>query len=463
MHYQFNTLLILLCFLGTELIAQNVHIPDANLKAKLVAEPLVNTNGDSEIQLAEAQQFSGTLDLAHSNIADLTGLEAFTNITGLSCFYNGVSAIDVSMYPDLESLIVSNNSISSLDVSNNPALRHLECGINPITALDVSNNVLLEHFMCNSTFITSLDVSNNPALTHLTCRNTHITSLNVDNNPHLRHLDAGGPYLATLSVLQNPLLALLSISSSLLTTIDLSNTPVLTSFYANQSNLNTIDFSNNPLLRIIYIKNAFLTTLDLSQNANLRELDVDNNNLSALDLRHCPQLWTLLADRNNIATLDLSSNTMLGFLSCSWNDMRQLNVKNGNNTAIFVFTTRYNPNLTCVEVDDPAYSIANWTTGIDATTSFNINCNYITSTSTAFLDETAITIFPNPSHQHFTVNLGRIHENITVEVSTLTGAVVYTSTMESGQYLEFDIKPSGMYLMTIATENGTITKKIVKE
>ena len=33
---------------------QDVNIPDVNFKEYLVGEPLINTNGDSEIQLSEA-------------------------------------------------------------------------------------------------------------------------------------------------------------------------------------------------------------------------------------------------------------------------------------------------------------------------------------------------------------------------------------------------------------------------
>ena len=46
-------LLILLCLpmIG---FGQNVNIPDANFKAYLVGNTAINTNGDSEIQVSEA-------------------------------------------------------------------------------------------------------------------------------------------------------------------------------------------------------------------------------------------------------------------------------------------------------------------------------------------------------------------------------------------------------------------------
>jgi hypothetical protein len=43
--------------------AQIVHIPDANFKAALVGNSSINTNGDDEIQVSEAEAYDGTIDV----------------------------------------------------------------------------------------------------------------------------------------------------------------------------------------------------------------------------------------------------------------------------------------------------------------------------------------------------------------------------------------------------------------
>ena len=68
--------------------AQIVNIPDANFKAYLVGNPAINTNGDNEIQLSEANGFNGRISCDNSNIADLTGIENFINISELNCSNN---------------------------------------------------------------------------------------------------------------------------------------------------------------------------------------------------------------------------------------------------------------------------------------------------------------------------------------------------------------------------------------
>ena len=91
-------LLLLLCvpMIG---FGQNVNIPDANFKAYLVGNTAINTNGDTEIQQSEATVFgiwnSGSIYCDNMNIADLTGIEAFTALTYLECNNNQLT-IDTS-------------------------------------------------------------------------------------------------------------------------------------------------------------------------------------------------------------------------------------------------------------------------------------------------------------------------------------------------------------------------------
>jgi hypothetical protein len=61
-----KTLALLLTILLVPFLlrAQIVHIPDANFKAALVGNGEINTNGDDEIQVSEAEAYSGSLDVS---------------------------------------------------------------------------------------------------------------------------------------------------------------------------------------------------------------------------------------------------------------------------------------------------------------------------------------------------------------------------------------------------------------
>ena len=122
-----------------------IDIPDPNFKAALLAIPTINTNGDDEIQLSEASNFSGTLNVQNKNISDLTGIQAFTNITELICKGNNLTSIDLSGNVGLNILQCNTNHLNSLDLTANTALSMLFCGNNNLSSLDLSSNLNLSY------------------------------------------------------------------------------------------------------------------------------------------------------------------------------------------------------------------------------------------------------------------------------------------------------------------------------
>ena len=101
---------------------QVVDIPDSNFKAVLIDDPQINTNGDAEIQVAEAEAFTGTLNISLSQIADLTGIASFVALTTLHCFYNQLTNLDLSANVALTTLTCFDNQLTNLDLSTNSAL-----------------------------------------------------------------------------------------------------------------------------------------------------------------------------------------------------------------------------------------------------------------------------------------------------------------------------------------------------
>ena len=108
----------------------------------------------------------------------------------------------------------------------------------------------------------------------------------------------------------------------------------------------------------------------------LTNLSCVSNQITSLDLSANTNLVSLTCQINQITSLDLSGNTNLVTLQCFDNQLTSLNVSNGNNTNMS-FISSYagtgNPNLFCVNVDDPIYSTNNWA-DIDNWTNFSSNC-----------------------------------------------------------------------------------------
>ncbi|WP_339889360.1 T9SS type A sorting domain-containing protein [uncultured Flavobacterium sp.] len=149
-----------------------VYIPDANFKAKLIALG-VDTNTDGEIQFSEAL-VPTVLDVSNSNIADLTGIEAFTNLSTLNCSINNLTTLNLSsnliltsLYfpfnPQLQTVFIKNGSDESLNIgsgswlenflsTNNPSLVYICADQNQVANIQslVSGSVNVNSYCTNN-------------------------------------------------------------------------------------------------------------------------------------------------------------------------------------------------------------------------------------------------------------------------------------------------------------------------
>ncbi|BDS14037.1 T9SS type A sorting domain-containing protein [Aureispira anguillae] len=382
---------------GMQLKAQNVTIPDANFKAQLVANSAINTNGDTEIQLTEAQAYNGGIDVNSKNIADLTGIEAFTALTSLLCNFNQLTTLNVSSNTALTSLGCSSNQLTTLNLGSNTALNELSCSSNQLTALDVSSNVGLRILDCSFNQLSALNLSNNSLLNDLRCGSNQLTAL------------------------------------------DLSSNPLLTILWCYENQLPSLTLSAHTALTNLNCRNNQLTTLDLSTNTGITELKCGANLLTALDV---------------------SLNTSLYWFYCDSNQLSSLNIQNGNNTNLQFFNTRGNPLLTCIQVDDPTYSGILW--GIDPVSTLSTNCLTNTKAIEQVLDH--VVVYPNPTTQKLTINLGEYKDDIALEVVNAMGQTVLAKYIVGNQRLELNLDNivSGVYYLKLTIKTSATTIKFIK-
>lgn len=138
--------LLLFCVINVA-NAQIVNIPDPHFKDALLNHDLfggdpIDTNQDGEIQVSEAEAITVLIvgdPFLQGQIQDMTGIEAFVNITELYCY---------------------RNQISTLDLSENVALTYLECQENQLLSLNLAENIALEYLDCSDNLLVSLDVRN---------------------------------------------------------------------------------------------------------------------------------------------------------------------------------------------------------------------------------------------------------------------------------------------------------------
>jgi len=354
-----------------------VTIPDANFKFYLVGNNTINTDYDQEISVAEAQAVTGVLDVSSLAISDLTGIEAFINLTELDCSDNTIAALDVSTITGLTNLNCKENNIGSLNVQGT-SLVTLDAEDNSLTSLDVSNLATLTTLNTRSNNILNLNLQGATGLEVLDCSDNSLSTLNVSLNTNLIDLNCSDNNLTNVDVTNLTALTDLNISENAISSIVLTANSNLNTLTANDNNFASIDVSNNTMLTDLIVASNSLTSIDITNNTMLTAVDFQDNSISNLDISNNPSLTRIHAAFNQFTTFDISAYPQINQLLIYDNQLTSLNVANGNNSN-FVYMKAYNnPDLTCVQIDSGytpnQVNIYDYGWTKDATTNYSENC-----------------------------------------------------------------------------------------
>lgn len=270
--------------------AQYTSIPDIYFEQQLINDGIdSNTIIDGQILTSEANNYSGALDIANSGISDLTGIEAFFNITSINFNYNtGITSVDLTNSPLLTSITgvgcsgltsinvtglvnvtemqFANASLLSLDVTTNTALETLNIRKNSVTSLDLSQNGMLTSVNVKQNGLTFLDMRNG--------NNTNVTLFNADTNPALQCVfvdDASDPNLVPPVWIKDNLSTYVS-SEAECNTLSLNSiNEVSFNMYPNPVN-NTLyvsSKSSHAVVQIYNITGKVILTKTLTQGENV--------------------------------------------------------------------------------------------------------------------------------------------------------------------------------------------------
>ena len=303
--------------------AQNVTIPDANFKAALVANTDINTDGDGEIQVSEAEAFSGAMDVSGLSIADMTGVEAFISLRYLICSNNSLTSLDVSMNTALEDLQCQSNQLSSLDLTVNTLLSWLDCSFNQLVDLDVRSNNLLSTLYCSNNQLSKLDIRNG--------NNSQIANFIATNNPLLTCISVDDVDYATTNWTNIDVgVSFNTDCGALPVHIPDSNfkTALLTNVKINTNNDSEIQYEEAwAYTDHIYVSGLGIADMTgLEAFTSLTKLYCSNNQLTSLNVSANTELTVLWCFSNQIGSLDVSGNISISNLNCSSNLLSNLDV-----------------------------------------------------------------------------------------------------------------------------------------
>ncbi len=399
------TLLLFLFRFGST--AQIVNIPDANLKAKLL-------------------QSSTSSYIAW----DVDGLQ-------IAIDANGNGEIEFTEAARVDELNINNAGISSatgLEAFVN--LKVLECAINQLTEFDASPfpNLVLLYLYYNQ--LISLDLANNLLLENLDCSYNQIENISFPN-------------------FTNPIN--IYITNNGLTSVDLSHITKIHSLFLRNNQLSTIIFNNpNAYLYdgILDFSNNPTVTIDMRNLHNAPGFNFPMENISITNTPItqiiCPPALVKYYGFNNNPNLELISFK---------NQILENFVGNNVDTGVSIHN---NPNLNAVCVDNlSASSQSESEFFIDY---FN-NPSIVVSTTTCGLgvednEISLIKVYPNPASD--AINIESSGQDIKrIVISNVLGQTIMA--VENATQMNICSLTKGTYFVTVETESGKETQRIIKQ
>ena len=204
------------------------HFPDATLRTYVT--DYCDTNKDNKLSAAEcaAVQCIDLFEMQITKVADMTGIEHFTNLRELLACNNQITTLDLSGMTKLEKLDVSGcDKLQSLKLAGCTALTSLDASSCALTALDLTGCTALKTVACSYNDLTALDVSAAEKLTTLECSANRLTALDLSGHKALKVLTCSLNDLAALELTGCTALESLDCSDNALAALDLSGCTAL--------------------------------------------------------------------------------------------------------------------------------------------------------------------------------------------------------------------------------------------
>ena len=488
------------------LSAQTTAIPDANFEKALIDLNYDTGTPDGSVPTANISSIKN-LDVTGKDIADLTGIQDFTSLNFLtvsqnkltaldltsntrliafSCDANRLTSLKIPQTSVLQGIYCQENKLQQLNLSGLPNLRVLHCYNNELTGLDIQNNTRLEYLRAYDNKISgTVDLSKTNRLAEVSISNNRISQLLTiqQSNNTLKNLWCANNQIKSIDVSNYLALEDLFLDDNDLSTLDVSKNTELIQLAAGINNLSHLDLSNNTKLQILGCYDNQLLTLDVSKNTALQRLFCYNNKLQQLDVSNNTQLYrfwlyaneltkldvsknTLLEDfipgANNIDSLDLSKNTKLKSVDVrSSPKLVYLDLRNGNNHNILEYRSQRTPLLSCIFVDNVAYSQGNWT-DVDPASNFVLNqgeCSAILAVEDHEIE--GLQLFPNPVRDLLTISTNSNTVIQEVSVFDYTGRKVRNINWK-GKTARLNQLAPGVYILKVQTNMGATARKIIK-
>lgn len=268
--------------------AQIVFIPDPNFEQALIDLGIDSDETKNGQILRIAVETVNSLDISNpfmnnnlpnvtAPITDLTGIEAFVNLSLLNC---------------------SRNSLTSLNLDQNTSLTTLDCSSNKLENLDVRPNTMLRHLICGGNFLQTIITGTNNQLRTLNCSGNDIIDLSSEGYSFLENMDCSGNKLSYLDLKLFPSLRTLNCQDNQLLFLETSQALELGELICFNNLLTSLDLSENYSLNNVWCKGLDIIYLGFNHDIYRLEAAACPHIIVNEYLANVPVEWSVDSDAN---------------------------------------------------------------------------------------------------------------------------------------------------------------------
>lgn len=237
-----------------------------------------------------------------------------SSLTEFRAQYLDYGAIDLSRFPNLETLSLSGNLLTVLDVSALPLLQELTADNNPdLKTVTFGRHENMQVLNVSSCLISKLDLSPCPNLTDIYVQhNTQLTSLgNIDMDSFVQQLVRlnvsytgivirnfdGACGLVQLEMQECPLYC----------NLDLSDCESLKRLRVERTGITGLNIQNSTLLEELHCFDNNIRELHIDNMPHLNLVNAFDNDISEFSCNNLPSMWILSIANNLIPRVDIST------------------------------------------------------------------------------------------------------------------------------------------------------------
>lgn len=306
-----------------------------------------NQSGITDVQVKDDEMIELYLNNNNLKSIDLIGVPKLETLwlvgnefDVFECYNDHIKDLNLSKNKLQQLVLTDMKSLESLDVSVNllrtpiwlfwpeaPGLKNLNVSFNAIPSLDVSKYPNLETLICNNNNFDMIGLKDNTALTTLNASLTGVQALDFTETPNLKNLDLSATKVGNVALNKLPKLERLKLQLNTMTELDLEENTALKYLDVSRNSLTNLDLTSNADLEHLDYADNGIKTLPEGQYGKLRYLNCKSNGVSTLALDGMNSLDSLYCQVNSLSEIDLSKASVLRVLDCSSNSFKNLNLK----------------------------------------------------------------------------------------------------------------------------------------